>query len=104
MDPCDRITVEITGATIPHLGYFECVFGNLTNTLLGLAGIALFIMLLIGGFKYLTAGGNPKNIEAAKMTLTYAILGVIATASVFLVLRLIEAFTGANVTNFVITR
>lgn len=86
-------------ATIKGL---EGIFSNLVSSVLGLAGIALFIMLLIGGFKYLTSGGNPKSLESAKNTITYAIIGIVLVALTFLILEFIRISTGANVTNFVV--
>ena len=83
---------------------FEVIFNNIISTVLAFAGIILFIMLVAGGFRYITAGGDPKNVEAAKKTLTYAIGGIIAIALAFLILRFIQDFTGANVTEFKITR
>lgn len=85
---------------IPQIGYLECVFGNFFKVFLGLAGIALFVTLLIGGFKFITSGGDPKNLASAKATLTYAIFGMILVAGSYLILVFIETITGANVTNF----
>jgi hypothetical protein len=68
------------------------------------AGIVLFIMLLVGGFKYLTSGGDPKSVQGAKNALTWAIAGFVFLASAFLLLRFIQYFTGANVTEFNIAR
>lgn len=96
---CDAIVDGVV-----QLQYLECVFGNVINTVLGFAGIVLFFMLVAGGFRYITAGEDPKNIEAAKKTLTYAIGGIIAIALSFLILRFIQDFTGANVTEFKIIR
>ena len=77
------------------------VFENVVGTLLGLAGIILFIMLVAGGFKYITSGGDPKSVESAKKTLTSAIAGLVLTASAYLILRIIADFTGAtNILNF----
>jgi hypothetical protein len=76
------------------------VFTSVVQTILGFGAIVLFIMLVVGGFRYITAGGDPKALEGAKNTLTYAILGIVLVASAFLVLRLIEQFTGAPVTEF----
>jgi hypothetical protein len=67
---------------------------------LGFAGIALFIMLVVGGFRYITSGGNPKAVESARNTLTYAILGMVLLASAYLILRFIGVFTGAPVEDF----
>jgi len=89
-----------TGDAPAQLSDLEIVFGNIIGAILGLAGIVLFILLIIGGFKYITAGGDPKALEGAKKTLTYAILGMVFVACAFLILQFIQAFTGVNVTQF----
>lgn len=76
------------------------VFGNLVRAILGFAGITLFILLVIGGFKYITSGGDPKAVEGAKKTLTYAIGGFIILLLSYLVLVLIKVITGVDVTHF----
>lgn len=85
---------------VPTLRGLEGIFENLISVVLGLGGIALFIMLIIGGFKYITSGGDPKSAETAKKTLTYAIGGMLLLASAFLILQLIKEVTGVNVTEF----
>lgn len=82
----------------------ETIFGNVVTSLLALGGIVLFLMLLSGGFKYLTSGGDPKATETAQKTLTYAIGGMVLLAGSYMILRIISDFTGADVTNFVIVR
>jgi hypothetical protein len=84
-------------ATIENLG---CVFQRVIGYLLGFAGIALFIMLLFGGFKFITSGGDPKAVEEAKKTLTYAIAGLVVILISYLILLLISNITGVNVTQF----
>ena len=75
---------------------FEGVFANVVSAILALAGIAFFAMLLMGGFKYLTAGGEAPKIESAKKTLTYAVLGMTFIALSFLILQIIGSFTGVE--------
>lgn len=89
---------------IPTLKGFEGLFSRVLTFILGFAGVALFIMLLVGGFKYLTSGGDPKAVEEAQKTLTYAIGGLILIALSYLILVFIGNFTGVNLTNFVIFR
>lgn len=86
------------------LSDLQIYFKNVVSVLLELGGITLFVMLIIGGFNYLTSGGNPQQAEAAKKTITYAILGMLLLASSFLILKLIQQFTGVNVTEFKITQ
>lgn len=85
-----------------ELSQLEDVFGSVVTSLLALGGIVLFLMLLSGGFKYLTSGGDPKATESAQKTLTHAIGGLVMLAGSFLILKIISTFTGADVTNFVI--
>ncbi|MCL5784434.1 MAG: pilin [Patescibacteria group bacterium] len=73
---------------------------RLINLSVGLAVIALTVMLVVGGIKYLTSGGEPKAISSANSTLTWALLGFLFLILAWLVLKLIEAFTGVPVTKF----
>ena len=87
-------------ATISDLG---TVFTNVVKYALGFAGIVLFILLLVGGFKFITSGGDPKAVEGAKKTLTSAILGLVLILISYLILVLISAIIGVDVTLFNIT-
>lgn len=62
------------------------------------AGIAFFIMLLVGGYKFITSGGDPKAVGSARSTLTYAVVGIILVVAAWLILQLIASLTGADVT------
>ncbi len=84
-------------ATIADLGD---VFKNIIGYALGLAGIVLFFLLIISGFKFITSGGDPKAAEGAKKTLTSAITGLVIILVSYLILLLIKNLTGANVTDF----
>lgn len=95
---------QVSGNAPAKLQDLENVFGSVVNTLLGLGGIIFFIMLLLGGFKYITSGGDPKAAEGAKKTLTYAIGGLVLLVLALLILQFIEEFTGVKVTEFKITQ
>lgn len=82
------------------LSDLETIFGNVVKYALGFAGIALFCMLLLGGFNYLTSGDNPKATEAAQKTITYAIGGLVLVLVSYLILVLIYNITNVNVTEF----
>lgn len=89
----------------PKLSDLNVQYDRIVGVALGFAGIALFIMLLVGGFKYITSGGDPKAAEGAKKTLTYAIGGMVLIACSYLILRVIADFTGVNnITNFSVNR
>lgn len=93
---------NIGGENIPTLKCLEVVFARILQAATSLAVLALFIMLVIGGFKYLTSGGDAKAASSAQKTMTYAVAGLVLLVLAFLIFRLIEEFTGVTITKFVI--
>jgi hypothetical protein len=81
---------------------FESLFTNVVVALTALVGVALFVMLIIGGYGFLLSGGDQKKLEKARGTLTAAITGVIVIVVAYLILLTIQKFTGVDVTHFTI--
>ena len=73
---------------------------RIINLSVEFAFIALLIVLVIAGFRYLTSGGDAKAISSANSAVTWALLGIVFMAVGWIVLRLIENFTGVPVTKF----
>ncbi|MBI2196142.1 hypothetical protein HYU45_00875 [Candidatus Daviesbacteria bacterium] len=82
------------------LSELENLFGNVISVMVALGFIAMLVLLIMAGFKYLTSGGEPKALQAAHHTLAWAILGVLLMIVAWILLQLIQAFTGINVTVF----
>lgn len=72
------------------------VFGNALTAFLGLGGIILFVMLVTGGFQFMTAGGDPKKLAASWATITFALVGLVLVTGAYLILTFIADFTGAS--------
>lgn len=53
------------------------VITSITNILLFVVGALAVIMIIIGGFRYATSGGDSKAVSAAKNTILYAIVGLV---------------------------
>lgn len=93
MNQCEQLGV----ATIACL---DVLFSNLVKSLISLGAVAFFIMLLTGGFKFLFAAGDQKKLEAAKGTITQAIVGIVIMSLAYLIIYTIQTFTGVDVTHF----
>lgn len=70
------------------------VIENIISLLAPAAAVAFLIMLIVGGFQFLTSGGDPKAVAGARTTLTYAIIGIILVVASWLILVLIGQITG----------
>jgi len=84
-------------ATLQSLEY---VFSNVLGVVIRLAGLGLFVMLVVGGYGLLTAGGNPEKIKKSGATITQAVVGFVLLIFSWFILRLISQFTGVDLTKF----
>lgn len=53
---------------------------TLVNVFSIVVGIVAVIMIVVGGFKYITSGGDSGNITSAKNTIVYAVIGLVIVA------------------------
>lgn len=53
------------------------IFKTVVNVLLFVVGAVSVIMLIFGGIRYTTSGGNANSVTAAKNTIMYAIIGLV---------------------------
>ena len=79
---------------------FECLIKNVFNIIIPFAGLAAFVVLIAGGFAYLTSAGDPKKVQQAQGTITGAIIGIIVTLAVWFIFQLIKVITGIDVLKF----
>lgn len=86
--------------TAAELSSIPEYFGNILGAMIPLIGLVAFIMVLSGGFKILTSGGDPKGMAGGKQTITLAVAGIALAIISWLILVVIQNITGAEVTQF----
>jgi len=77
-----------------------CLIKNVLTPLPALLALVAVGMIIIAGIRLMTAGADPKAVASAWSMFTWAVIGLILLAGIWLVLVLIENFTGAKVTQF----
>lgn len=95
--PC---VANVNGVEVATLQGFECLFANIVKIIIPVAGLALFLTIIVGAFQLITAGGEQKPLQKAKATLTYAAFGFVALIGIWFILLLIKEITGVDVTTF----
>lgn len=83
--PLDKLESirEGTGYAEANETSLGTIVGQIINGFLGLLGIIFVVLMLYGGFNWMTAGGEEAKIETAKKTIRSAIIGVVIVASSF---------------------
>jgi len=82
--PMENIPGTEDISTFPR--YIEAIFRFAVWTI----GIAALLMLIIGGYTYITSAGNTSSMEKAKEIIRDAILGVLAVILAYLLLFVIN--------------
>lgn len=84
------------GEKIATLNCLPAVFTNVVFALLLFSGIVAVFLIIYSGIKFLTSGGDPKQVEGARHTMTYAIVGLIIILVSFSIINLIAKITGVE--------
>lgn len=63
--------------------------GNVVNLISVFVGVVAVIMIVVGGFRYITSGGDSTKVKSAKDTLLYAIIGLIIVALAQVIVRFV---------------
>lgn len=69
------------------------VFNNVVNGFLLFVGAVALVMILYSAIKFITSGGDQKQLDAARKIMTTAIIGVILVLSSFAIIYFIGYIT-----------
>ncbi|MDQ3123972.1 MAG: pilin [bacterium] len=65
------------------------LIGSIINIFTLVVGVVSVLMIIVGGFKYITSGGDSTNVSGAKNTILYAIIGLVIVALAQTIVRFI---------------
>jgi hypothetical protein len=65
---------------------------NIINIILALAGLIAVLVLIIGGFRYVTSFGNEETVGQAKKMIINAIIGIVIIILSFVIVRVVSNF------------
>ncbi|HNV12434.1 MAG TPA: pilin [bacterium] len=66
--------------------------GRIVSTALSLIGVVFIILIILGGYQWMTAGGNEEQVSKAKDRIKNAIIGLVITVSAYAIWALIEEY------------
>ena len=70
------------------------IITNIIQIFLGFIGIILVSLIIFGGFKYMTAGGDDDKVRKAKSLIKQALIGVIIIICAYAITLMIFWFVG----------
>jgi uncharacterized membrane protein len=62
---------------------------RIINIFSWIVGVIAVIMIIVGGLKYITSGGDSSNVSSAKNTILYALVGLVIVALAQFIVRFV---------------
>lgn len=78
------------------------LLGKFITIVLIVAIIACLFFLIYGGIRWITSGGDEKQVESAKSHVVAAIVGLVIALAAWFILQFLGTFFGVNLLNFTI--
>jgi len=82
---CDASSQEQAKSTV------NSILTTVINIFSLIVGVTAVIMIIVGGLKYITSGGDSGNVTGAKNTILYAIVGLVIVALAQVIVRFVLA-------------
>lgn len=75
----------------------ENLVSALIIIVLVIAALVFLFMLILGGIRYITSGGDKGQTESARSQITAALIGLVIVFAAWAIINLISAFFGINI-------
>lgn len=73
--------IDITG--LPRAQANNTTLSTILNTVFGVVASMAVLIVVIGGFRYILARGDPNGTAQARNTILYAVIGLIVTLAAY---------------------
>lgn len=80
--------VDCTSAPVNSVDIWD-IIRRITDIVTLLVGIVAVIMIVMGGFKFITSGGDAAKAKSARSTIMYAIAGLVVVAIAQLIVNVV---------------
>lgn len=82
-------TGSLSGATGLGSQDIRATISAIIKVALSLLGVIALVIILAGGFKWMTAGGNEENVEGAKKLIFSGVIGLAIVLSAFAIAQFV---------------
>lgn len=88
---------EVVPGTIRPINNAVNVVRGIIQFILVVAFVGAFVFLLIGGIRWILAGGDEKAVAGARGTITAALIGLVIVLVAYAIIRLVEIFFNVSI-------
>ncbi len=91
---CSGANLDLTQAnkdctTKASVNDFQDTLSRIINIISILVGVIAVVMIIFGGFKYITSGGKQESVTGAKNTILYGLIGLVIVALAQIIVKFV---------------
>jgi hypothetical protein len=94
-DPTFGLTSTFTNVGLGQTKDLKGSIASIINIILGFLGIVAVIIILAGGFKWMTAGGNEDKVAEARQMIIQGIIGLVIIFAAWAIASFVVGQLGA---------
>lgn len=84
-----QVLAQLNLDPLPKTEPTQATIDIILNLVFGIMGVVTFLIIVIGGFKYITSNGDPGGMAKAKNTVIYALIGLVVILSAYTIVRFV---------------
>lgn len=93
-DLCSGTNLDLTNASTDctsgtSTSNFQSLLEKIINIFTVVVGVIAVVMIIVGGLRYITSGGDTSRVGAAKTTIIYALVGLVVVALAQLIVHFV---------------
>jgi hypothetical protein len=85
--------IDVNNVSISQLGD---IIKRVIDALFGIAGAVIILIIIVGGVRYILSAGDPKAVQSAKGTITFAVIGLVIILLAVVIVNVIGNLLGAS--------
>jgi len=96
---CSKAVMNSSNTEVGRIPTLDCIpalFSEAVYWAFLIAGSVAVVMIIWAGIKYIRSGGDQKQVQSARQTLTFGIIGLIVVLSSVFIINLVSFVTGAK--------
>lgn len=89
---CSGTSFDLSGSTgcpTTTTSSFQTLLDNIVNIFSAIVGVIAVVMIIVGGLRYITSGGDSSRVGSAKTTIIYALVGLVVVVLAQLIVHFV---------------
>jgi len=97
----DETNISLNSGAFKNIESYSVskIISFLIQSIFVVAGLIAFILLIVGGVRWITSGGDKEKTAKAQSTITAAVIGLLIVFAAWALIKLLEVIFGISILN-----